>query len=89
MKVCRHVEGCKPFVNRYGNAFPAVDMHDCGYVEARNALIPAADAEARRHPKVLAAEGPAREQEFARQFFAAMERLAARAGLGGRGAVLS
>lgn len=81
MKICMHNEGrfgATPIKNKTGEV---VDAHNCDYVNAREKLIPHAEAIARREVGRQQVGGPAADMVFSRAFSVAMDRLAVDAGL--------
>ena len=91
---CRHTEGFRleePPRSPVHAAFhsggrplpPPTDAHDCGYVNARNNLIPEAEriATAAVLKKGLTLAEPAGKAWFSREFLGAMQRLAVQEGL--------
>lgn len=85
---CTHAEGyCVSDIHiaEWGDLFRGPcqvrenDKHDCGYVDARNRLIPAAERVAK--DAIQAAGQPMTPGAFARQFAAEMERLVRATGL--------
>lgn len=71
---CKHSERYLVDARGYRTGIE-VNAHDCDYVDARNALIPAAE-------RAATETGAARtSHEWSRQFVAAMDRLARECGL--------
>jgi hypothetical protein len=90
MRSCKHREGLDPtkssptpILNKSG---VEVDLHDCDYVDARNALLVRAEREARAEVSAKLRTVDDREaatvaQSFSRTFITTMNRLAVDAGI--------